>query len=78
MPIASLKAEDSYRGSNINVGEVLNNLPQLRSTFAQQNPGSGIGVAGLNLLDLRGLGVSRTLVLVNGRSHVASDLQNTA
>ena len=56
----------------------LNELPQLRSTFAQQNPGLGIGIAGLNLLDLRGLGTQRTLVLVNGRRHVAADILNNA
>ena len=47
-------------------------LPQLRSTFAQQNSGLGIGIAGLNLLDLRGLGAKRTLVLVNGRRWIGS------
>jgi len=78
VPIATIKGDDIYAQSNPNVGEVLNNLPQLRSTFAQQNPGLGIGIAGLNLLDLRGLGVTRTLVLVNGRRHVPSDIQNTA
>ena len=61
-----------------NVGETLNELPQLRSTFAQQNPGLGIGIAGLNLLDLRGLGTQRTLVLVNGRRHVPADILNNA
>lgn len=78
VPIATIKSEDIYNQANVNLGETLNNLPQLRSTFAQQNPGLGIGIAGLNLLDLRGLGVQRTLVLVNGRRHVPSDLQNTA
>lgn len=78
VPVASVRGEDIYTQANTNVGEALNNLPQLRSTFAQQNPGSGIGVAGLNLLDLRGLGVRRTLVLVNGRRHVPADIQNSA
>ncbi|MET0192829.1 MAG: TonB-dependent receptor plug domain-containing protein [Hyphomicrobiaceae bacterium] len=60
------------------VGEVLNELPQLRSSFAQQNVGPGVGFAGLNLLDLRGLGTARTLVLVNGRRHVPADILNNA
>ena len=34
--------------------------------------------AGLNLLDLRNLGPQRTLVLVNGRRHVAADILNNA
>jgi len=78
VPIASIRTQDIYSRGDPNVGEALNDLPQLRSTYSQQNPGLGIGVAGLNLLDLRGLGVQRTLVMVNGRRHVPSDIQNTA
>jgi len=74
VPISSISGEAIFQTSEQNIGEVLNDLPQLRSTFAQQNPGSGIGIAGLNLLDLRGLGTSRTLVLVNGRRHVPADI----
>jgi outer membrane receptor protein involved in Fe transport len=78
VPITSISGESILQGSDTNVGETLNELPQLRSTFAQQNPGLGIGIAGLNLLDLRGLGTQRTLVLVNGRRHVPADILNNA
>lgn len=78
VPIASIGGTEFTSEGNSNVGEVLNELPQLRSTFSQQNPGLGIGIAGLNLLDLRGLGTSRTLVLVNGRRHVPADILNNA
>lgn len=78
VPVTSIAGDVIFQQGNTNVGDTLNNLPQLRSTFAQQNPGLGIGIAGLNLLDLRGLGTSRTLVLVNGRRHVASDILNNA
>lgn len=78
VPISSISGEVILQTSEQNIGEVLNDLPQLRSTFAQQNPGLGIGIAGLNLLDLRGLGTSRTLVLVNGRRHVPADILSTA
>ena len=78
VPIASVVGEDFYKGGDTNIGDALNDLPQLRSTFSQQNPGLGIGIAGLNLLDLRGLGTARTLVLVNGRRHVAADILNNA
>jgi outer membrane receptor protein involved in Fe transport len=74
VPITSISGESIIQSGDTNVGESLDSLPQLRSTFAQQNPGLGIGIAGLNLLDLRGLGTSRTLVLVNGRRHVAADI----
>lgn len=78
VPITSIGGENFFQQGQTNVGDTLNDLPQLRSTFAQQNPGLGIGIAGLNLLDLRGLGTQRTLVLVNGRRHVPSDILNNA
>ncbi len=78
VPVTAISGEEIFQQGQNNLGDTLNDLPQLRSTFAQQNPGLGIGIAGLNLLDLRGLGTQRTLVLVNGRRHVASDLQNNA
>ena len=78
VPITSIGGEQIFEQADLNVGETLNDLPQLRSTFAQSNPGLGIGIAGLNLLDLRGLGTQRTLVLVNGRRHVPADILNNA
>jgi outer membrane receptor protein involved in Fe transport len=78
VPITSIGGEQFFQQGDTNIGETLNELPQLRSTFSQQNPGLGIGIAGLNLLDLRGLGTLRTLVLVNGRRHVAADILNNA
>ena len=78
VPITSITGESFFQQGDTNIGDTLNDLPQLRSTYAQQNPGTGIGIAGLNLLDLRGLGTVRTLVLVNGRRHVAADILNNA
>lgn len=78
VPITSITGENFFQQGQTNIGDTLNDLPQLRSTFAQQNPGLGIGIAGLNLLDLRGLGTQRTLVLVNGRRHVPADILNNA
>ncbi|MGH6614668.1 TonB-dependent receptor domain-containing protein [Sphingomonas sp.] len=78
VPITSISGEQFFQQGQTNIGDTLNDLPQLRSTFAQQNPGLGIGIGGLNLLDLRGLGTQRTLVLVNGRRHVAADILNNA
>lgn len=78
LPVTSITGEEFFQQGQNNIGDTLNDLPQLRSTFAQQNPGAGVGIAGLNLLDLRGLGTVRTLVLVNGRRHVASDILNNA
>ncbi|THD34814.1 MAG: TonB-dependent receptor [Sphingomonas sp.] len=78
VPITSVQGESFFQNGQTSIGDALNELPQLRSTFAQTNPGLGIGIAGLNLLDLRGLGTQRTLVLVNGRRHVPADILNNA
>ncbi|OBX19271.1 hypothetical protein A9995_08365 [Erythrobacter sp. QSSC1-22B] len=78
VPLTTFGGDQIYRQAENNVGELLNDLPALRQTVSQSNPGLSIGIAGLNLLDLRGLGTSRTLVLVNGRRHVAADISSTA
>ncbi|MFL6759685.1 TonB-dependent receptor domain-containing protein [Sphingomonas sp.] len=78
VPVTSIQGEQFFRQGTTSVGDELNDLPQLRSTFAQQNSGLGIGIASLNLLDLRGLAPKRTLVLVNGRRHVAADITSSA
>lgn len=71
-PILSVTAADLTNTGNVVVGDRLNELPQLRSTFSQANSIRFIGTAGLNVLDLRGLGTSRTLTVVNGRRHVTT------
>jgi outer membrane receptor protein involved in Fe transport len=78
VPVTAISSEELFQQGQTNLGDTLNDLPQLRSTFAQQNPGAGVGITGLNLLDLRGLGTVRTLVLVNGRRHVPADILNNA
>jgi len=70
VPVTSVTATDLLSQGTINIGDALNDLPQLRATFSQANSTRFIGTSGLNILDLRGLGVSRTLVLVNGRRHI--------
>ncbi|PXA91973.1 TonB-dependent receptor [Nostoc sp. 3335mG] len=57
---------------DVSLGDALNQLPQLRGTFSQANSTASIGTAGLNLLDLRGQGTSRTLTLINGRRIVSA------
>jgi outer membrane receptor protein involved in Fe transport len=72
VPITTVSAGDLLSNGQLNVGDALNNLPALRSTFSQANSTRFIGTSALNLLDLRGLGTARTLVLVNGRRHVTA------
>ncbi len=72
MPIVSIAAEELNDQGDISLGDALNDLSFLRTTYSQANSSRFIGTAGQNWLDLRGLGVERTLVLVNNRRHVTS------
>jgi outer membrane receptor protein involved in Fe transport len=72
VPITSVGQEELTNQGQASVGDALNDLPALRSTFSQQNSGRFIGTAGQNFLDLRGLGTTRTLVLLNGRRHITA------
>ncbi|HEY0314575.1 MAG TPA: TonB-dependent receptor [Allosphingosinicella sp.] len=78
VPVTTISGEDFFKTGSTSIGDVLNQLPALHSTFSQANSTRFLGTSGLNLLDLRGLGTQRTLVLVNGRRHVAGDILNTA
>ncbi len=71
-PIVSVSAAELLDTGELSLGDELNRLPALRSTVSQANSTQFIGTAGINSLDLRGLGTARTLVLVNGRRHVTS------
>lgn len=72
VPVTSVTADELLDGGDLSLGDALNQLPALRATFSQANSTRFIGTAGLSLLDLRGLGTDRTLVLVNGRRHITS------
>ncbi len=72
VPITSVGPDELLTSGDQSLGDALNDLPSLRSTFSSSNSTRFIGTAGLNFLDLRGLGTSRTLVLVDGRRHVTS------
>lgn len=76
-PVTSISAQEIFDSGRVSVGDVLNDLPQLRTTLGSQNSLTGsLGIRGINALDLRGLGTTRTLTLVNGRREVAADIIN--
>ena len=83
-PIVSLDAADLQRSGNTNLTSFLERVPALTNSLdstrtAGRNQGDGaFGQVGLNLLDLRGLGPNRTLVLVDGRRHVAGQPDTAA
>ena len=72
VPITSVSAAELLSRSSLSIGDTLNTLPQFRSTFSQSNSTRFIGTAGINALDLRGLGTARTLVLVDGHRIISA------
>jgi outer membrane receptor protein involved in Fe transport len=71
-PVIAISGEELVKTGALNIGEVLSKLPGLATTFTLANSGRFIGSAGVSSLDLRGMGSNRTLVLVDGKRHVAS------
>ena len=72
VPVTSLSRDELTINGEVNIGDQISQLPSFRVSFGTQNSGGAIGTAGLNILDLRGQGTGRTLVLQNGRRHVTS------
>ncbi|MHA6720913.1 TonB-dependent receptor [Sphingomonas sp. RS6] len=69
-PVTVVSAQELSLSGQVNVENIIKDLPQLvpSLTGASNNPGGGVSTA-----DLRGLGAVRTLVLVNGRRYVSYD-----
>jgi iron complex outermembrane receptor protein len=74
-PVTSVTAETIENSGQTNLTSFLTDVPALSSSLTLQDGAdtSTPGLAGLNLLNLRGLGTDRTLVLVNGRRHIAAN-----
>ena len=73
-PVVSIGSDQIEASGTTNLTDFLTGYPALQgSSTSSDNSGSGagIGATGLNLLNLRNLGTDRTLVLVDGRRHVA-------
>ena len=73
-PLVTIGSERLQQSGSTNLTDILTGYPALvGSTTSGDTSGddAAIGEAGLNLLDLRNLGTQRTLVLVDGRRHVA-------
>ncbi|WP_294291765.1 TonB-dependent receptor [uncultured Sphingomonas sp.] len=76
-PVTVVGEERLEQRAITNVGEALNELPSFRplvTPATQQAVGGNIGA---RVLDLRGLGATRTLVLLDGKRFVPSTTQGT-
>lgn len=65
-PTVRLTAEDLSVGARQNIAAALNDMPQFKASSSPQTTGTNTG-AGNAPVDLRGLGINRTLVLIDGR-----------
>jgi outer membrane receptor protein involved in Fe transport len=74
-PVTTVTAENIEASGQTNLTQFLTDIPALTGslTLEQGADTTTPGLAGLNLLNLRNLGASRTLVLVDGRRHVAAN-----
>ena len=63
-PVTIVTADNIQSFGYSNIEQVLNNLPSIETS---QNAQTSNGSTGTASIDLRGLGVERTLVLINGR-----------
>ncbi len=80
-PVTSFSADTIQQSGRTNLADFLTQTPALvASNTGDLTAGSkaAFGYAGLNLLNLRHLGVDRTLVLVDGRRHVAGTAGSAA
>ncbi|MDP9086911.1 MAG: TonB-dependent receptor [Pseudomonadota bacterium] len=84
-PIVSYSAAAIQQSGNTNITNFLLRIPALTGSrdVTQTSGGNGVssgqfGIAGLNELNLRNLGTNRTLVLVDGRRHVAGEANTAA
>ena len=76
-PVMVLNVEDIQNGSpSNNVADFVNQMPALAGSTQPSNSRLNLssGQAGINALNLRNMGETRTLVLVNGRRSVGSTI----
>lgn len=74
-PVVAIDDEAIQNSGVTNLTSFLTEAPALTGSYDSYDgsgANAGIGGVGLNLLDLRNLGTERTLVLVDGRRHVAA------
>ncbi len=70
LPVQSVGEQEIQMSGEFSIADVVNDVPALlSSTTSESSIDSGFA-DGANVLNLRGLGANRTLVLVDGRRHV--------
>lgn len=78
-PVSVLGMEQLGEMATTNLADSVNRLPALAGSVSSHNMSGNVssGTAGVNNLDLRGLGATRTLVLLDGKRIVGATLAGT-
>jgi len=71
-PVTTLGGDDLARRGVTNIAEAITELPSFRDSTGPQTQGFGSFNVGARIVNLRGLGVTRNLILVNGRRFAPS------
>ncbi|MDT8318995.1 MAG: TonB-dependent receptor [Xanthomonadales bacterium] len=72
IPVTMLDERELMLSGDTRLADTLNELPAIGATQTPANTNANPQEAGTNFLNLRRLGIDRTLVLINGRRHVGS------
>ena len=71
-PLIQVGQEEIQQSGEINIVDYLADIPALQNSQVYEDTTGGfVDIGGLAFLNLRNLGSGRTLVLVDGRRHVA-------
>ncbi|MCC6914676.1 MAG: TonB-dependent receptor [Rhodospirillaceae bacterium] len=75
-PVSVLGAEELNAMAVTNIADAVNRLPSFGAGLTSRNTSGSVsgGIGGLNLLNLRSLGATRTLVLLDGRRVVGANV----
>lgn len=78
-PVSTITQEAITNSGTMNLGDILAEMPGMgRGNTVRANADSGGTLVGLNQANLRSLGATRTLTLVNGKRHVGGSAGSTA
>ncbi|WP_404711893.1 TonB-dependent receptor domain-containing protein [Sphingomonas sp. MMS24-J13] len=76
-PVTVLGGEDLQRLGIVNVGQAVSELPAFRPSTTPVTQGFGSFNVGANIINLRGIGNSRSLILVDGRRFAPTTREGT-
>ena len=73
VPVQAISSEQIREAGSVSVGDILLDVPTINANTNAQNSSSSLYLSGQARADIRGLGATRTLVLMDGRRLPFSD-----